>query len=284
MKRSLLINIVLALIVAGLALWFAFKPDDEPKGGPAQAVSQKPAADAKRIAIARKGLPEFVLEKDAGGRWVQTKPFPARVDASKAGRLLDLLGATARTTYPATDLARFDLDQPTVRVTIDDQAFAFGSVNPVTDEQYLLASDKVFLVSPVHGFSMPTQADSLASHMLLAEDEIPTSFTLPGFKLELKDGKWASTPPPADPAKISQDDYIRWAEGWRMAASVATQVASGRQAGDTVRIALQNGRTLELIVLSRAPEMRLLRTDENLEYVFPADTATRLLSPVTAGK
>lgn len=69
-----------------------------------------------------------------------------------------------------------------------------------------------------------------------------------------------------------------------MAASVATQVASGRQAGDTVRIALQNGRTLELIVLSRAPEMRLLRTDENLEYVFPADTATRLLSPVTAGK
>jgi hypothetical protein len=283
MKRSLLINIVLALLVLGLGLWFVLKPKEQEKGGPAAAVSQKKAAEAKRIAITRKGLPEFVLEKDAAGHWVQTAPFPARVDASKAGRLLDILGATAKTTYPATDLARFELDQPAVRVTIDDQTFAFGSVNAVTDEQYLLGGDRVFLVSPVHGFSLPNQADSLASHMLLAEDEIPNAFVLPGFKLELKDGKWAATPP-ADPAKISQDDYVRWAENWRMAASLATQVASGKEAGDAARIGLQNGRTLELIVASRTPELRLLRTDENLVYVFPADTATRLLTPVTGGK
>lgn len=283
MKRSLLVNIVLALLVLGLGLWFVLKPKEPEKGGPAVAVSQKKAAEAKRIAITRKGLPEFVLEKDAAGHWVQTAPFPARVDASKAGRLLDILGATAKTTYPATDLARFELDQPAVRVTIDDQTFAFGSVNAVTDEQYLLGSDRVFLVSPVHGFSLPNQADSLASHMLLAEDEIPNAFVLPGFKLELKDGKWAATPP-GDPAKISQDDYVRWAENWRMAASLATQVASGKEAGDAVRIGLQNGRTLELIVASRTPELRLLRTDENLVYVFPADTATRLLTPVTGGK
>lgn len=284
MKRSLLINIVLALLVFGLGLWFALKPQEEEKGGPPQPVSLKKATEAKRIAIARKGLPEFVLEKDAGGNWVQTAPFPARVDASKAGRLLDILGATAKTTFPATDLARFELDQPAVRVTIDDQAFAFGSVNAVTDEQYLLAGDKVFLVSPVHGFNLPAQADSLASHMLLAEDEIPNAFVLPGFKLELKEGKWVSTPPPADPAKISQDDYVRWAENWRMAASLATQVASGKETGDVVRIGLQSGRTLELIVASRTPELRLLRTDENLVYLFPADTAKRLLAAVTGDK
>jgi hypothetical protein len=284
MKRSLLINIVLALLVLGLGLWFVLKPKEQEKAGPAVSVSGKKAADAKRIAITRKGLPEFVLEKDAGGHWVQTAPFPARVDASKAGRLLDILGATAKTTYPATDLARFELDQPAVRVTVDDQTFAFGSVNAVTDEQYLLAGDRVFLVSPVHGFSLPNQTDSLASHMLLAEDEIPIAFVLPGFKLELKDGKWAATPPPPDPAKISQDDYLRWAENWRMAASLATQVASGKEAGDAVRISLQNGRTLELIVASRTPELRLLRTDENLVYVFPADTANRLLTSVTGGK
>lgn len=284
MKRSVLINIVLALVVLGLVLWFVFKPKDQEKGGPPQPVSLKKAADAKRIEITRKGLPAFVLEKDAGGHWVQTAPFPARVDASKAGRLLDILGAAAKTTYPATDLTRFDLDQPAVRVRIDDQTFAFGSVNAVTDEQYLLAGDKVFLVSPVHGFSLPTQADGLASHMLLAEDEVPAAFALPGFKLESKDGKWTGTPPPADPAKISQDDYVRWAENWRMAASLATQVASGKEAGDAVRISLQNGRTLELIVASRTPELRLLRTDENLVYIFPADTANRLLTPVTGGK
>jgi hypothetical protein len=284
MKRTLLINIVLALLVLGLVLWFVVKPKEQEKGGPPQAVSLKKSADAKRITIARKGLPEFVLEKDAGGHWVQIAPFPARVDASKAGRLLDILGATAKTTYPATDLARFELELPLVRVTIDDQTFAFGSVNAVTDEQYLLAGDRVYLISPVHGFNLPSQADSLASHMLLAEDEIPGAFALPGFKLESKDGKWTSTPPPADPAKLSQDDYVRWAENWRMAASLATQVASGKEAGDAVRINLQNGRTIELIVASRAPELRLLRTDENLVYVFPADVATRLLTPPAGGK
>ena len=51
-----------------------------------------------------------------------------------------------------------------------------------------------------------------------------------------------------------------------------------------MRISLQNGRTLELIVASRTPELRLLRTDENLVYIFPADTANRLLTPVTGGK
>ena len=133
--------------------------------------------------------------------WIQSAPFPARTDASKAPRLLDLLGAQAKTTYPATDLGRFDLDQPFARMTIDDQVFAFGTVNAITNEQYVLTGDTVYLVSPVHGFALPTQIDSLASHLLLADDEVPTAFVLPGATIELRDGKWVRTPPPADPCE-----------------------------------------------------------------------------------
>lgn len=277
MKRGLFVNIALALIVAGLAAWMILKPGE--KGEATHALSQKKAAEATRIAIERKGLPAFVLEKDKAGRWIQSAPFPARTDASKAPRLLDLLGATAKTTYPATDLGRFELDQPFARMTIDDQVFAFGTVNAVTNEQYVLSGDTVYLVSPVHGFALPTQVDSLASHLLLADDEVPTAFVLPGVTIELRDGKWVRTPAPADPSKLSQDDFVRWAEQWRYASSLATRIPSKSPPGEAIRITLQNGRTIELRILARTPELRVLRTDENLEYVFAAETGARLLSP-----
>jgi hypothetical protein len=282
MKRSLLINIALALVVAGIAAWMILRPGEQ--SAATRSISQKKPADATRIAIERKGLPGFVLEKDKAGNWVQSAPFPARTDASKAPRLLDLLGARAKTTYPANDLGRFELDQPFARMTIDDQVFAFGAVNAVTNEQYVLAADTVFLVSPMHGFALPTQVDSLASHLLLAEDEIPTEFVLPGVTIELRDGKWVRTPPASDPAKLSQDDFVRWTEQWRYASSLATRVPAAKPVGDSVRITLQNGRTIEMRILSRSPELRLLRTDENLEYVFAAETGARLLSPGPGAK
>jgi hypothetical protein len=277
MKRSLLVNIALALVVASIAAWMILRPGEESTA--TRSISQKKAADATRIAIERNGLPGFVLEKDKAGNWIQSAPFPARTDSSKAPRLLDVLGARAKTTFPATDLGRFDLDQPFARMTIDDQVFAFGTVNAITNEQYVLAGDTVFLVSPVHGFALPTQVDSLASHLLLAEDEIPTAFSLPGVTIELRDGKWLRTPPASDPEKHSQDDFVRWTEQWRYASSLATRVPTGKPVGESVRITLQNGRTIEMRILSRSPELRLLRTDENLEYVFAAETGARLLSP-----
>lgn len=276
-KRGLLVNLLLALVVGGIVAWTLLKPED--KGAPAHALSQKKPGDAKRIAIDRKGLPPFVLEKDKADRWVQSAPFPARTDASKAPRLLDLLGAQAKVTFPAQNLARFELDEPFARMTIDDQVFAFGSVNSVTNEQYVLTGDTVFVVSPVHGFALPTQVDSLASHLLLADDEVPMAFSLSGITIEMRDGKWVRTPALPDDEKRSQDDFQRWAEEWRYASSLATRVRAGPLKGDTVRITLRNGRTIELRILARTPETRLLRTDENLEYVFPPDTGTRLLAP-----
>ena len=188
-------------------------------------------------------------------------------------------GARAKTTYPATDLARFELDQPFARVTVDDQVFAFGMVNAITNEQYVLTGDTVYLVSPIHGFALPTQADSLASHMLLADDEIPRAFVLSGAKLEIQDGKWVRTPIPADAAKLSQDDYVRWVDSWRYASSLATNLPAGKPSAESLLISLQNGRSIDIRVQTRTPDVRLLRMDENMEYVFSADTGANLLAP-----
>ena len=280
MKRSFIINAVLAVIVAALALWMTLKPGD--KEAPGVALSALKRDAVKKIRIVPSKLPEFVLERE-GNRWVQTQPFRARTDESQSGRLLDLLAATAKDKLEAKDLGRFDLDKPFARVFFDDQEFAFGTLNTLTNEQYVLTGNGVYLVSPVFGYGLPSRPDGLASHMLLADDELPAKYELPGVTLESKDGKWQVSPAPAEAP--SQDDLARWAESWRYASSLATQPAPADAKGERAKIVTRAGKTIEFIIAARTPNFVLVRPDEKLQYLFPPDTAAKMLqAPAPAPK
>lgn len=279
--RRFAINVVLAIAVAALGAWMILAPGRT--GTPETALSDRKPADASSIRIERKGLPTFVLQK-SGGRWMQAEPFKARTDNTQAQRLLDLLAAKSRSVFPATDLARFELDQPFATVTIDDRVFRFGTVNPLTGEQYVQSGNQVFLLSPVFGYGLPTQADSMTTHMLLGDDEVPVAFELPGGRLESKDGKSRWTPPTPATEKLSQDDFARWIDDWRFASSLATRPATAGKAGERVRITLKDGRTIDVEVITRDPELILRRPDEKLEFVFAAERGQRLLSPPDAAR
>lgn len=277
MKGKVLVNLFLVALVLALGLWMTTKSGNE--GGPVARLSTLQPDGVKVIRIARDGLPEIVLERD-GKRWKQTAPFPARTDGAQAGRLLDLLAAQSQRSFPAEDLARFALDKPFARVVVGTQEFAFGTQNTLTQEQYVLTGNRVHLVSPVYAYGLPTRADSLATHMLLAEEDVPVRLELPGVTLASKDGKWTRTPDTAE--KSSQDDLVRWVEEWRFASSLATQPLDAEPTGEPLRIGLRDGRTIELVVTSRAPELVIARRDEKLRFVFAADKATSLFAPPKA--
>lgn len=273
MKRSFIINAVLAVIVAALALWMTLKPGDKEPPGIALSALKRDAVTKIRITL-RNAPTEFVLERD-GTRWVQTHPFRARTDESQTGRLLDLVAATAKSRLEAKDLARFELDKPFARVYFNDQEFAFGTLNSLTNEQYVLTGNAVYLVSPVFGYGLPTKPDGLASHMLLADDELPAKFELPGVTLESKNNKWQMTPAAAEAP--SQDDLAQWAESWRYASSLATQVAPADPKGERATIITRAGKTIEFVIAARTPTLILVRPDEKLQYLFPADIAAKML-------
>lgn len=276
MARSLIVNVVLALIVIGLGLWMTLKPGDPgPETFPVSALK----ADAvERIEIQRRGLPGFVLEKQQGV-WRQTAPFPARAESSQVGRLTDLLAARSTQRLPASDLGRFELDEPFATVTLGPEKFAFGTVNTLTNEQYVMAGDHVYLLSPTFGYGLPTQAESLASHQLLADDEVPVSLEVPGARLERKEGKYVLENAPAGDDAPSQDDLGRWMESWRFASALTTRPAVDVPKGEAVRIGLSDGRTVEFVVTAREPDARLYRPDEKLVYTLTAEQGRRLLSP-----
>jgi hypothetical protein len=273
MQRSIGLNALLAAVVAALGAWVYFTPaKDAPVEHPLSAL--KPA-EARSIHIERPGAAPTSLEKKAGA-WLMTAPFAARGDESRVQRLLEILEAKSAHRLAAADLARFELDQPRARVTIGGQAFSFGMVSPMTREQYVLTDGAVYAISPRYGSALPARAAELANRQLFGAGESPVRMEFKTFTVEQRDGKWRQTP---DASDLSQDDFVRWVDEWRNATALRAGPGAATRSRDEIKVQLKNAGGFTLGVLSREPELVLLRADEKLQYHFRAEAAKRLLSP-----
>jgi hypothetical protein len=272
MKRLPWINVVLLVGVITLALFAYFQP---PTAAPNYRLSMLTAADAKSIKIEASGAPPIVLER-SGAEWKIDAPLAARADDFQVQRILAVLGATAEERLPATDLARFDLAPPALTLTIDGQTFGFGIVNALTREQYVLTRNEIYLTRPGYGMAVP--AWQLISRQLFAENETPTAFEFPNFKLAQQNGKWMLSPSPK--TALSQDDFNRWIDNWHYASALAVQPAGKRTGVTTIQVKFQGNHTVKLAVLQRVPQLVLTRDDQPaFEYQFTDDVSQQLLTP-----
>ena len=277
MKNRQWLNAALLAAVAVLALFAYFKPH---KGEPEHRLSALKAADVRNIRIEIAGSPPLVLERTASD-WRLAAPVAARADSFQTQRLLAILDATSKDRLPAAGLARFDLNEPYARVTIDQQTFSFGAVNQMSREQYVLTQDGVYLVPLRYGAALPKNALQLVNKQLFAADEAPVAFEFKEFSLAQQDGKWVMAPAAAD---MSQDDINRWIDEWRLATALAVHAADNRKPLATIKVRLAAGNDLTLAVLQREPELTLARSDQPFQYQFAGETAKRLLAPPSATK
>ena len=277
------LNALLGLVVAALAAWVYFKP--APVGPIEHPLVALEPSSIQSIVIERPGEPAIAAQKRQEA-WFVTAPIAARGNETRIQQVLEIASARSAHRYPAVDLGRFELSPPQARLTLGKQSFSFGMVSPVTREQYVLAGDAVYAVSPRYGSALPASAADLASLRLLGPGEVPVRFEMGTFSLAQRDGGWRLEPAGAD---LSQDDFLRWVEAWRHAAAVQVELhASYKPPLDEVKITLKDGRAIVMGVLARAPEVTLVRTDEKLRYTFRGAVGQRLLAPpgapVTAKK
>ena len=122
----------------------------------------------------------------------------------------------------------------------------------------------------------------MLTHSLFRQGETPTAFTFKSFNVTQKDGKWTMTPPPAEEKeRPSQDELNRWVDDWRFASSLSTQTAADKPASETISVKLSDGKTLDFSVVSKEPELVLVRPDEKLEFHFSGEMSKRLLQPLS---
>jgi len=276
-KRGWIVNVLLLAAVVGLGLYIHYRPSGET---PQHKLTTLAPSAVSRVLIERRDGEPIELAK-RGEAWYLVRPFQARADRSQVERLLELTSATSKEKLAATDLGRFDLDRPALTVTLGEQRFAFGTINQINQEQYVLAGDSVYMLPSFYPSLVPLKAERLLTHSLFVEGESPAAFVLPGVRIELQDTKWVRVPATAKD-EPSQDEFNRWVEGWRFASSLLTQPAGPKTAAEHVEVRLADGRTLRLGVLQRQPELILERPDEKLQFYFSGEMAKRLLTPPEA--
>lgn len=274
MRTGWLINLLLLVGVGGLLAYALWAPKED-AGAALHAISALSPASISKVRIQPPSGAPLELQKE-GEEWFLVEPFRARADRSQVDRLLDIVSARSKEKLAATALERFDLDQPALKVVYDDQAIAFGALNPLSQEQYVLSGDSVYLLGSFYRSQVPEQPDRLLTHALLRAGENPARIRLKAFAVEQRDGKWSLTPAPKDPP--SQDDLARWIDGWRLASSLYTEPATARHVPrEWLEVALPEQQTLRLGIVERTP-LVLLRPDERLVFHFSDEMSRRLLS------
>ncbi len=277
MRLGWVVNLLLLIGVIGLG-GYAWHQAKQPKA-PSYKLSALTIGGVKKVAVAPRSAPGYTLEK-RGETWFLTAPIEARADQTQVQRMLDLLSAASKEKLAATDLKRFDLDPPALKVSMDDQTFSFGGTNPLSQDQYLGTGDGVYLVSAYYASLVPRTSDRMLTHSLFNESEKAVGFKFKGFSVEQKDGKWMLAPrPSSDEEGLSQDDLNRWADDWHYASSLVTQPWSGKPTPDVVEVKLTDGKSITFVVVRRAPELILARPDEKLQFQFSGEMTRRLLNP-----
>lgn len=145
MTRQARVNLALALLAAGLALfvWLDQRP-------PAQAPAAITGLDPKRIQRVRILRPdaEILLQRATDG-WRMEKPQEAPADGAQVEALLAIAAAYSleRIPAPADRLAEFGLAPPSVTLDLDQLRIEVGGTQPVSHQRYLRIGDTIHLIN-----------------------------------------------------------------------------------------------------------------------------------------
>ena len=274
--RSWIPLATLLAVVIALGAWVYHTPASDKVD--THALSALKPKDVKRVRLVTTAVPSantIVLEQK-NGDWRLTAPFAARAENFQVERLLAILEARSTARYPARDLARYGLDTPVTTVTLEDQTFAYGAINKMTREQYVLTANEIYPVPLAYSTGLPRNVDALLARQVLARNEAPSRFELPDFSVSLHDGTWTVAPASND---VGADERIAWVDAWRNASAIRAARNDGAAASQDIKVGLKDGRTIAIGIVQRESELVLVRRDEGVEYHFFGDSAKRLLLP-----
>ena len=277
MKRQLWINLGLALGVVVLA-WLVFFKSEQLADAGLHKLSNVKAAQVENISIHVANQPPIALVKKQN-TWFLTEPLNARADPLRVESLLGVLTAQSEKRFAAKDLVRYELDKPLAQLQLGTQSFAFGGVQPLSNQLYVLTNDAVYLISPVYFLDVTKPATALIAKQILAPEEVPVAFEFPHYTLTREEGTWRKKPS-AD--TFTQDSANAFADEWVQAQATSVQPATSLASAKLVRISLQSGKTLRVLFARADNVLLLLREDEGLLYRFPTAAGNSLLQPAFA--
>jgi len=269
MRARWLLNLLLLLVVAGLAALAYFRPGlDEPL--PPPTLSSALPEQAQRIQIERSRREAISMVRDAAaGGWQITTPINLAANSFRIEPLLQVRRMVSRSSFPAVevDLKQYGLSSPQVRLSIDDERYAFGGVEPLNGYRYVMIDRTVHLLSDrTLNYLLMSPYDFAALELLPAQRELLTiRFDDRVINDELALAAWGE----AHARRVSR--YAESEPESEFGSESDSEVES-------LSLVLADETTLQLDILLREPEFVLGVRERGVRYHFTEEEGERLLA------
>jgi hypothetical protein len=292
MKNRWLLNLVLLALVAGLVAFLYIRPQANTGAASQHEVSALKLADFTAISVEYPTQAATTFEK-VDGLWRITAPYKTRADQMSVQRILAIIAAKSTDKFSASDLAKYGLDKPQLKLKLTNAAgveeFAFGTVNPVSEEQYVAYKDAVYLLPGSYMEAATTQPIELIDKnpLTVSETKQIAGFDLArleqwealNLNVEVADGKWKTNVPKA---KITQNELNEWLDfSWKQAQAkqVELYTPDHKAVYPGFDVKLKDGKKVHFDKIQEAPDLLLGRPDEGLMYHFSNDVGFTMLNP-----
>ena len=183
-----------------------------------------------------------------------------------------------------SSLAQFGLHTPSVIVSLNNESFALGDVEPISKRRYVLYQHIIYLIDDDVMPLLTASADSFIDNRLIAEHKTIEKLTLPRslnnpepLQLTLSNGQWQS-----DDKNLTSDALKVLIDSWQFA--YATQVRKVTPAelmakpDPQITLWLEGQKQpVSLIMQTTDNKLILTNQDLSLEYIFPMAMSSQLL-------
>jgi len=173
MKNRWLINIILLVIVLSISLFLFLKPS-EIKQTKQFAISTFNLSDFDSIKVDFPSKASVIFKKNIES-WEMIEPIKGRADQFSVQKIISIVATSSSEKLPSNDLAKYGLDKPTVKLKLIhkdlEEEFIFGTYNSVTEDQYLLYKNNVYLISGAYSEAASTQPIEFIDKSPLSKSE-----------------------------------------------------------------------------------------------------------------
>lgn len=286
MRARWLVNLALLLLVGAIAAFLYFRPAATTQEQKSYQLSALKLANFTKLSVEFPAKAPVMFEK-IDGYWRLSKPYRARADQVSVLRILSLAIASSSEKFPANDLARFGLDNPRLKLKMNDETFSFGTYNPVTSEQYVAYKDSVYLLPGTYSEAASVQVVELIDKNPFKPTEQIVGFNFAHLEqwedtrlsVDLVDGKWKAS---VANAKPNQNQMKEWYDNYWVhnpAQSVEPYTPDRKATYPSFEVKLKDGSKVHFDKLQESPELQLGRPDEGMMYHFPQDVGFSMLNP-----
>ncbi len=270
------LNLLLLVVAVALGIGVWLSQEKEEKGPPLTTLDPDAVT---QIEVAHPDQPLIKLEK-RGEQWFMTSPVEVAADKFEVNGILALADLELQPRFDeGVELEALELSPPLYTVTLDQTQIRIGGKEPIQHRRYVAVNDIVGVVADPPSAALDVDYSDLVSRRVVPPGADIMSIALPGFSVrKAENGDWSSPEHP----QASTEQLSRLVDAWQDARALWNAAldpdAEQSDAQEKIGIELGDGRSLQLSVHARDPQLMLSNAALGVRYTLSKALEKELLA------